>query len=236
MRLKNEMQHTKSNWFLNKVRTVVEMMIRLADGDKTFYDHKNLTWIKMLEDNYKVIQGELLNVMNKIEIPAWQKISDDPNVRVGDDWKTFVLYAYGNKIEGNCRLCPETTRLIERVPEFYTAWFSILAPRKKIPEHRGPYNGVLRYHLGLKIPKDYKECGIRVGNDYATWKEGESILFDDSHLHEVWNNTDEVRVILFMDVLRPLPWGMNAVNKRIIKFIGKSSFIEEVVKKANVEK
>jgi len=33
-----------------------------------------------------------------------------------------------------------------------TAFFSILAPGKHLPAHRGPYKGVMRYHLGLLIP------------------------------------------------------------------------------------
>ena len=32
-----------------------------------------------------------------------------------------------------------------------TAFFSILAPGKHIPPHRGPYKGLLRYHLGLQV-------------------------------------------------------------------------------------
>ena len=31
------------------------------------------------------------------------------------------------------------------------------------------------------------------------------MIFDDTFNHEVWNDTDETRVVLFVDVLRPLP-------------------------------
>ena len=33
------------------------------------------------------------------------------------------------------------------------AFFSILAPGKHIPEHRGSLKGVIRYHLALKVPE-----------------------------------------------------------------------------------
>jgi aspartyl/asparaginyl beta-hydroxylase (cupin superfamily) len=46
-----------------------------------------------------------------------------------------------------------------------TAFFSILLPHKHIPEHRGLYKGLLRYHLALKVPKPDRGCGIQVGND-----------------------------------------------------------------------
>jgi aspartyl/asparaginyl beta-hydroxylase (cupin superfamily) len=40
-----------------------------------------------------------------------------------------------------------------------TAFFSILAPGKHLPAHRGPYKGVMRYHLGLLIPEPRRSAG-----------------------------------------------------------------------------
>src|SRR5687768_10908719 len=60
----------------------------------------------------------------------------------------------------NCKKCPETLRLIEKIPGMKTAFFSILAPQKHLPAHRGPFNGVLRYHLGLIIPQEREQCRI----------------------------------------------------------------------------
>ena len=37
--------------------------------------------------------------------------------------------------------------------------FSILEPGKRIPLHTGPYNGVLRLHLGLVVPDPAEQCG-----------------------------------------------------------------------------
>ncbi len=98
-----------------------------------------------------------------------------------------------------------------------TAFFSILAPGKHIPAHRGAYNGVLRFHLGLIVPGPAGACRIRVADQICTWREGESLIFDDSFNHEVWNDTDGWRVVLFVDVARPLrrPW--HWLNR---KFIG----------------
>jgi aspartyl/asparaginyl beta-hydroxylase (cupin superfamily) len=36
--------------------------------------------------------------------------------------------------------------------------------------HYGPYNGVLRYHLGIKVPKPETQCGIVVGGQTAVKK------------------------------------------------------------------
>ena len=106
-----------------------------------------------------------------------------------------------------------------------TAMFSILSPRKHILDHRGPYKGVLRYHLGLIVPRGREACRIRVGEDIRHWEEGKSMIFDDTFNHEVWNDTDETRVVLFVDVLRPLPFPESAINRLIVKAIGFSPFV-----------
>src|SRR6266581_1238202 len=146
-----------------------------------------------------------------------------------DKWKTYWLYGYGRKIVENCRCCPETTRLIETIPGMKTAFFSILGPRKHIPEHRGPYAGVLRYHLGLIVPRQKEACRIRVDSDIAHWEEGRSVVFDDTYPHEVWNDTDEERVVLFVDFARPLSFPVSILNDAVIWLFSRSGTIQEIV-------
>src|SRR5258708_3918403 len=84
--------------------------------------------------------------------------------------------------------------------------------QKSITRHRGPYNGVLRYHLGLMVPEPSK-CGITVGDVTARWREGGSVVFDDSFQHEAWNESSEMRVVLFVDFLRPLHAPVALLNR-----------------------
>ncbi|MDQ2726316.1 MAG: aspartyl/asparaginyl beta-hydroxylase domain-containing protein, partial [Actinomycetota bacterium] len=112
-------------------------------------------------------------------------------------------------------------------PDLTTAFFSILSPHKKIPEHRGPWRGVLRYHLALRVPEPASQCGITVGGESATWEEGRSLLFDDGYDHQAWNDSDEVRVVLFVDVLRPLRAPADQVNRALVRAIGRSPFIKD---------
>ena len=116
---------------------------------------------------------------------------------------------------------------MERIPGMTTAMFSILSPRKHIEAHRGPYKGVLRYHLGLVVPREKERCRIRVGEDIRHWEEGRSLVFDDTYDHEVWNDTDDLRVVLFVDVIRPLPVPESLVNRAILKAIGWSPFVQD---------
>ena len=196
-------------------------------GDATFFPLERFPWVKPVEDNWTVIREELERVLeDHAALPNFQEISKD-QVGITDDdrWKTFFLYGYGFKAKLTTEMCPGTAALMEQIPGMKTAMFSILSPRKHILDHRGPYKGVLRYHLGLIVPREAEACRIRVGDDVRHWEEGKSLIFDDTFNHEVWNDTDETRVVLFVDVLRPLPAPESTINKLIVKAIGLSPFV-----------
>ena len=55
--------------------------------------------------------------------------------------------------------------------------------------------------MPLIVPEN---CGaIRVGSEARPWVEGELLIFDDSMLHEAWNDSDSERVVLLFDIWRP---------------------------------
>jgi hypothetical protein len=53
------------------------------------------------------------------------------------------------------------------------------------------------------------------------------MIFDDSFPHEAWNETDEIRVVLFIDFVRPLRFPMNIVNQLVIKIIALTPFVKD---------
>lgn len=121
-----------------------------------------------------------------------------------DDWRTFNLILYNHDVPGNVERCPEMVRLLKRVPGMQSALISIIAPGAYIPPHSDPAKGVIRYHLAFKVPRDRENCYIEVDGQRYHWTEGEGVVFDDVFDHWVRNDTDEYRVILFVDILRPL--------------------------------
>ena len=211
------------------LRRVVEGIMFFHDGDKTFFEPESFRWVPAIEAEWPKVRKELEAVLSRREdIPNFQDISEDQKVLTqGEQWKTFWLYAYGEKAEENCARCPETVRVLQRIPGMKSAMFSILAPRKHIPEHRGMYKGVLRYHLGLIVPGPEGSCRIRVGDDVRSWKEGKSMIFDDSHPHEVWSDCDSSRVVLFVDFLRPVFFPASLLNRFIVWMISRTSSITE---------
>ncbi len=196
-------------------------------GDSAFFAVERFPWATNIEAHWKEIRAELEHVLvDHDALPNFQDISKD-QIEITDDdrWKTLFLYGYGFKTDLVTELCPTTTALVEQIPGMVTAMFSILSPRKHILAHRGPYKGVLRYHLGLIVPTAKEACRIRVGEETRHWEEGESMVFDDTYEHEVWNDTDELRAVLFLDVMRPLPRAEAAINRMIVKGIAISPFV-----------
>lgn len=197
-------------------------------GDTPFFDTNQFEWIPLLEANWKLIRQEVDGLLTHLSaIPNFQDISTDQlSITQDDRWKTYFLYGYGFKAEKNCDRCPETTRLIEQIPGMKTAFFSILLPHKQIPEHRGPYKGLLRYHLALKVPTATQQCGIQVGGEVRHWQEGKSLVFDDTFPHAAWNRTDETRVILFLDFVRPMRFPVSWLNQFMIQLIAWSPYVQ----------
>jgi beta-hydroxylase len=214
-------------WLLDRLDRLVAHFS--AIGNPELFDERDFLWAAGLEAHWDTIRRELDAVLERRDaLPNFQDISTDQATITDDDrWKTYFLYGFGFRSDANCERCPETARLVAAVPGMQTAMFSILAPGKHIPEHSGPYKGVIRYHLGLKVPRDADRCRIRVGDSSETWTEGKSLIFDDTYEHEVWNDTAEERVVLFLDVVRPLRFPMNVVNAIVLKAIAFSPFIQD---------
>ena len=171
----------------------------------------------------RLIYGPDTDIFNKINTP---------------DWQTFNLIIFNQEVPENASRCPKTVEALKRVPGMQSCLFSIMGPGAYVPPHSDPGKGVIRYHLGLKVPKDRDKCFICVDGIKYHWKEGEGVLFDDVFEHWVQNDTDETRVILFVDILRPLT-GMAKYLQSLANFANqyhpgvKKAIKAAVVKKVN---
>jgi aspartyl/asparaginyl beta-hydroxylase (cupin superfamily) len=137
----------------------------------------------------------------------------------GQAWRVFVLKWLAGGAEANRARCPRTAKLLDQVPGVISAFFSVLEPGKSVPAHDGPYLGYLRYHLALKVPAQ-NPPSIRIKDRVHTWVEGHSILFDDSWNHEVHNVSDDTRVVLIVDVFRPMSWHLHLLNWVALRLLG----------------
>jgi beta-hydroxylase len=68
-------------------------------------------------------------------------------------------------------------------------------------------------------------CAIRVGSETRHWQEGRVMIFDDTFEHEAWNRTDNQRVVLFVDIMRPMSFPANLLNTVATWAIALSPFV-----------
>ena len=198
-------------------------------GTAPVFDPEIFYWIPRFERHWKDIRCELDGVLNAgDDLPTFEQISpDQQRISAGDNWHVLPFFVFGDAFEPNCARCPQTAKLLADVPDIRNAMFSILEPRYHIPPHNGPTNGIIRIHLGLRVPQDAEQCRIRVADEIFHWREGKCVVFDDYFEHEVWNDTDEVRVVLFFDVDRPMrPLG-RLVGKLLIGIFKYSGYVRD---------
>lgn len=186
--------------------------------DTPVYDNRQFPWAAEVEAEWRKVRAELDEVMKfRDQMPSFQEIVKEVGlIQKDNQWKTFFLTGIGMDCEENARRCPETMRILKKIPGIKTAFFSILSPHKHIPPHRGPYVGVLRLHLGLIVPEPREKVRIRVADRICHWSEGKCLIFDDTFNHEVWNDTDGYRVVLFVDFARPMKAPWSAINERVL--------------------
>ena len=185
-----------------------------------FHDAARFGFVARLEQNWRVIRQEM-TALSEGEFMPWPERS----IYGDDGWRTFGLYAFGQKQRRGCALCPTTARLVRGIPGMTMAGFSRLAPGAHITPHRGyeGYSGfVLRCHLGLVVPEG---CALRVGEETRGWQDGRCLVFDDSYEHEAWNRGEGVRTVLLIDFRNPDRRGPLILNPQLtpemVEFIEK---------------
>ncbi|WP_156678522.1 aspartyl/asparaginyl beta-hydroxylase domain-containing protein [Sphingomonas profundi] len=175
-------------------------------GNDPFPDQRHFPWIKMLEANADVIRAEAKAVLEDLNaVPSLAEVSPDHRrIAPAGKWRSYFLVGYGYRHEANCAACPRTAALVSKVPGLNSAFFSILVPGTHLPPHTGVTKAFLTSHLGIQVPREREKCRMRVVNRVVSWEENRILLFDDCFDHEVLNETDETRIVLLVQVKRPV--------------------------------
>lgn len=218
-----------------KILNVANCIFESYSDNNHFYSPKSFPWTASFRKNWSNILLEYDNYLIKHQIPLFKNLNKAvSHCDVMDKWKTLHLRVF-NIDTNNSQYFPLTMKLINQCqPKCTLAYFSLLEPGAQLSPHRGLYKGVLRYHLGLRIPRDWQNCYLVVNGEKVHWKEGEDIIFDDRFLHYVHNNTDEERLILFLDIQRdfrnPI---LNFVNDIIISCLRTNDVLHDTVNRIN---
>lgn len=98
------------------------------------------------------------------------------------------------------------------IPEFHQPWkyiqtigVSVFNKRVSTSKHFGFVRASLRVLYNLNDMKD-NSAYIVVGDTTSYWRENKLFIFDDTLLHQSFNETDQTRYCMFVDIVRPTPF------------------------------
>jgi aspartyl/asparaginyl beta-hydroxylase (cupin superfamily) len=179
-----------------------------------FFDREHFPWMAELEAAAPAIRAELRDLLDNgddgfapyVQYPSGYPESKWSELDHSERWSAYFLWRHGKRIDAHCDRCPQTTAAVSKIPladhagRAPTVFFSLLHPRTRIPPHTGVTNARTIIHLGLIVPEG---CGFRVGGETREWAEGQAFAFDDTIEHEAWNDSDQLRAVLILDVWNP---------------------------------
>ncbi|MEL7454728.1 MAG: aspartyl/asparaginyl beta-hydroxylase domain-containing protein [Pseudomonadota bacterium] len=172
--------------------------------NKPYIDPALFPELEPLQKNWRSIRDEAMKLNDEGAIKASDDLDDIGfNSFFKTGWTRFYLKWYGSSLGSAKDLCPKTTELIEQIPPVKGAMFASLPPGARLVSHRDPFAGSLRYHMGLVTPNDDR-CFINVDGTPYSWRDGEVVMFDETYIHYAQNRTDQNRIVLFLDVKRPV--------------------------------
>ena len=97
---------------------------------------------------------------------------------------------------------PLLTKIAMAFPDVIHCSVSRVGPRARIPVHTGYSRGLFRLLYPVKVPRD-GHVHLTAFAERHTFKEGVPCIFDDNFEHAVVNDTDEDRIVIYMDIVRP---------------------------------
>ena len=171
-----------------------------------YIDLAHFPELEVLTENWELMRDEALALNDQQAIKSSDDLDDIGfNSFFKTGWKRFYLKWYGVDLLSAQRLCPETFELLSSIDCVKGAMFAMLPPGARLVRHRDPYAGSLRYHLGLVTPND-DACYLSVDGGRYSWRDGEAVMFDETYLHFAENQTDQNRIVLFLDIKRPVKY------------------------------
>nr|WP_217352644.1 aspartyl/asparaginyl beta-hydroxylase domain-containing protein [Sphingomonas sp. ID1715] len=179
-----------------------------------YFDREHFPWLGELEAAAPAIRAELQDLLEKgdegfrpyVQYPSGYPESKWSHLDHSERWSAYFLWRHGKRVDAHCERCPDTAATLAKLPladhagRAPTAFFSLLHPKTRIPPHTGVTNARTIIHLALVVPDG---CGFRVGGETRQWVEGEAFAFDDTIEHEAWNDSDQLRAVLILDVWNP---------------------------------
>jgi len=149
-----------------------------------------------LEDLPAAHQAEILGLIDEMKHAG---LVEKIETRLQDNPREMLFFKwYGQNIDGPIDI-PEFRR---RYPLIRTIGVSVFNRRKSTNRHFGPLRMTIRVLYNLNdVQSD--QAWIEVGKHVNVWREQKMFIFDDTLMHQSFNETEAPRYCAFIDVVRP---------------------------------
>lgn len=148
-------------------------------------------------------------VRRMIRIAKEQDLVGKLEARAKDNQRTMIFFRwYGVNVD-----------TFLDIPEFHQGWkyiktigVSVFNKKASTSKHFGFMRASIRVLYNINDMKD-DSAYIVVGNTKQYWRDDKLFIFDDTLLHQSFNETDQIRYCMFVDIVRPslIPAVMSAV-------------------------
>ena len=150
-------------------------------------------------------------------------------------WRVFNIKLGGTYSKNGLEHFPYLKSLLDELPEIIACMISVVEPGIRVPLHYGYYKGIMRYMIPTHVPKEREKVFLCVNGIKYHWTKGEGVLWDDTYAHKVYNEASEPRVVIFLDVMRPITadkssW-FDAFNTLVVKTVTGSPIVQDEIRR-----
>ena len=175
--------------------------------DPFVFDISKEPFVKPIEQNWTVVRDEL-KAYTASTGGRLAPFGHTHRMSSKACWRVLSLRLWGITAPNADEFFPNALALLHRVfpgkdwNRVVGITFSQLEPNSNIAPHYGDTNANYRCHLGLIVPAKLPHAGMRIGTEERSWEEGRMFAFNDAHYHRAWNECDQRRFILILDIMR----------------------------------
>ena len=175
-----------TTWLLSPLNTLLDLLT-LPYLNRGVY---------RLEDLPQAYRTEIERV---IEVAKQENIVGQLEARTRELDRSMIFFKwYGENIDTFL----DTPAFHERWNYIQTIGVSVFNRKISTSRHFGPIRPTLRVLYNLNDIDD-RSAYIVVGDTVNYWKNSKLFIFDDTLLHQSFNNSDKLRYCLFVDIVRP---------------------------------
>lgn len=173
-------------WLLSPFNILMDLL-SLPNINKGVYKLEDLPREHQAEIRHLIEQTHRQDLVGKLQAAAEH-----------EKRSMFFFKWYGNDAE-----------TVVDIPAFHepykyikTIGVSVFNKKQSTSKHFGPVRATLRVLYNINDMDD-DSAYIVVGDTTSYWRENKLFIFDDTLLHQSFNESDKVRYCLFVDIVRP---------------------------------